>query len=296
MFRSVKAYFLFFFVAFTSCLYRSEFPGYSQTDNGLYYKLVAIGDGKGKPKTGDYLQLLITYRTEKDSVFYDSYSNNETGKVLLPLGHSSFKGSFEEKLMDMNEGDSVSFMVNADSLFTKFFKSDVPYFIQKGKYVKLDVRLYRIFNEAEYCLEVKKFKELIENRDIEEQRKIQLFLDTASSNYASLTKGIYYQYITQGAGNKIERGNKIAIHYKGSFLNGKYFESSYERAQPLEFTYGEEQQVIKGIENAISIMNEGAKAKFIIPSQLAYGKSGSTNGIVPPYTTVIYEVEILKVN
>jgi FKBP-type peptidyl-prolyl cis-trans isomerase len=62
----------------------------------------------------------------------------------------------------------------------------------------------------------------------------------------------------------------------------------------MEFVFGEQGQVIKGFETAISLLNEGAQAKFIIPSQLAYGEKGSSTGIVPPYTTLVYEIELLK--
>jgi hypothetical protein len=75
-----------------------------------------LGEGIKKPTSGDYLQLTITYKTIKDSVFLDTYSYNETGMVILPFDKSSFIGSFEEGISKMNEGDVYSFIVNADSL------------------------------------------------------------------------------------------------------------------------------------------------------------------------------------
>ena len=105
---------------------------------------------------------------------------------------------------------------------------------------------------------------------------------------------MYYLPITQGSGARAEKGNVIKMNYTGSFINGKMFESTYERSQPMEFICGEQGQVIKGLESAISLMNEGAKAKFIIPSHLAYGEEGSSTGIIPPYTTVVYEIELLN--
>ena len=64
----------------------------------------------------------------------------------------------------------------------------------------------------------------------------------------------------------------------------------------MQFTYGQEGQVIKGLEKAISFMNEGMKAKFIIPSQLAFGEMGSSSGIIPPNATLMYEIELLNIN
>lgn len=254
-----------------------------------------IGDGKNIPKTGDFLQLIITYKTINDSVFYDSYSSNETGKVILPFEHSSFKGSFEEGLTRMNAGDSMSFIVNADSLFTKFFKVQLPIFLEEDRLVKMDVKLHDILNKQEYMEELRKYKTMIEDRDIEELRKLSVYLDTCKTAYNALSNGMYYFPVRQGAGETVKYGDIVKIHYKGFFFNGKQFESTYSRNEPLEFRFGDEGQVIQGFKTALSLMNEGAIARFIIPSALAYGEDGSGTYIVPPYSTVIYEIELQSV-
>ncbi len=294
LFKSSYLYILFIVIILSSCWRDSKYKGYTQTDSGLYYKLQVIGDGKRKPCIGDYLQLIITYKTEKDSIFMDTYSSNDIGMVILPFNHSSFEGSFEEGLNTMNEGDSVSFIVDANNMFSKFFKVDLPFFLKVGSVIKMDVRLHKILNNVEYQSELKRCTSLIEDRDIEEQRKIQLFIDTSRASYTLLQNGMYYLPITQGSGTPAEKGNIVKMNYTGSFLNGKVFESTYERSQPMEYVCGEQEQVIKGLETAISLMNEGAKAKFIIPSYLAYGEEGSSTGIIPPYSTVIYEIELLN--
>ncbi|HET6228198.1 MAG TPA: FKBP-type peptidyl-prolyl cis-trans isomerase [Bacteroidia bacterium] len=295
MLRISKIFFIILLVICVACKH-SKYKGYSENANGLFYKLQTIGDGKRKPAIGDYLQLVITYKTERDSVFLESKSYNETGMVILPFKHSSFIGSFEEGLTTMNEGDSVSFIVNSDSLFAKFFKTPVPYFLVKDSVVKMEVRLHKILNKEEYAAELDRFNQLVEDRDIEEQRKLLTYLDTNNTKYSMLKNGMYYVPIKQGRGTCACNGDVLKINYKGYFLNGKQFESTYDRGQPLEFTFGEQGQVIKGLETAISLMNEGEKAKFIIPSQLAYGGDGSSTGIIPPYTTVIYEIELVKLN
>ncbi len=289
-------YLLLFAFIFSSCWRKSKYKGYTLTDSGLYYKLQVIGDGKRKPQPGQFLQLIITYKTEKDSVFLDSYSNNETGKVILPFQHSSFEGSFEEGLFTMNDGDSVSFIVSADSLFKKFFGAPLPLFLPEGSVVKMDVKLHKILTPEQYQEELKNYEQMVEDRDIEEQRKLQTYLDTCKTEYYPLNNGMFYLPIKQGVGDNAEGGNAIKIHYKGYFLNGKIFESTYDRKQPLELIVGTQGQIISGLESAIRLMNEGAKTKFIIPSQLAFGEAGSSTGIVPPYTTVVYEIELLSLN
>lgn len=250
-----------------------------------------------KPSKDNYLQLSITYKTIKDSIFLDTYSYNETGMVILPYNVSpSFHGSFEEGISKMNEGDIYSYIVNADSLFKKFFKAPLPMFLKHGDVVKMDVTLHRILNKEEYVEELNKYQLLIKDKELNEINKLKLFLDTCNTNYFSMESGgMYYLPIKQGAGDCAVPGDEVIIHYKGYFLNGVEFESTYKYAQPLQFVLGQEGQVIKGLENAISLMNEGAKTKFIIPSQLAFGKMGSSTGIIHPYTTVVYELELLTI-
>jgi len=295
MLKNSCLYILFVVVVLASCR-DAAFKGYTQTDSGLYYKLITIGDGKKKPSIGDFLQLRITYKTVKDSIFLDAYSSNVTGMVILPFNHSSFSGSFEEGLTTMNEGDSVSFIVDGLSLFKSFFKVQLPLFLTPGDFVKMDVRLNRILNKNEYAQKLNEYENMVDDRDIEEQRKLQVFLDTNQAHFSFLDDGIYYQPLKQGTGERAENGDQVTINYKGYFLDGRQFESTYDRGQPLEFKLGEQEQVLKGIEKALSLMNEGAKTKFIIPSHLAFGESGSSTGIVPPYSTLVYEIELININ
>ena len=293
-FKISLLWYLFVFLLLSSCWFDSPYKGYTKTHTGLYYKLQVIGDGKIRPHLGDFLQLIITYKTVKDSIFYDTYSNNETGMVILPFNHSSFKGSFEEGLTTMNAGDSVSFIVNADSLFGKFFKAGLPLFLKKGSIVKMDVKLHGILNNEQYQTELKKYNSMVEDRDIEESRKLKMYLDTNKTKFYPITNGMYYLPLKQGVGECVKSGDLVKIHYTGCFLNGKQFESTYERGQPLEFNFGEDGQVIQGFKTAISLMNEGSKTRFIIPSCLAFGETGSSTNIVPPYTTVVYEIELVN--
>jgi FKBP-type peptidyl-prolyl cis-trans isomerase FkpA len=272
------------------------YKGYTESDTGLFYKLQVIGDGGKKPSIGDFLQLRITYKTAKDSIFFNSYSINETGMVILPFNRSSFKGSFEEGLTGMNEGDSVSFIVDAFPLFKNFFKAELPMFLNMDDIVKMDVRLHKILSTKEYQEKLKEYAEIIADRDIEEQRKLQTYLDTNQTHFSFFSGGMYYLPLVQGTGANAEVGDFVKISYKGYFLDGRPFESTYDRGQALEFKLGEQGQVLRGIELAISLMNEGAKTKFIIPSQLAFGEAGSSTGIVPPFSTVIYEIELLSIN
>lgn len=104
--------------------------------------------------------------------------------------------------------------------------------------------------------------------------------------------GIGYIIKSEGEGTYPKKGQKIRIHYKGSFVSGEEFDNSYKRNQPFEFTLGDG-YVIKGWEEGIKLFKEGGKGLLKIPAELAYGEEGSGN--IPPHSTLIYEVEILDI-
>jgi FKBP-type peptidyl-prolyl cis-trans isomerase len=114
-------------------------------------------------------------------------------------------------------------------------------------------------------------------------------------NKAKDLDGIFVENIKTGKGKEIKRGDEITIAYRGCFVNGLEFDNISGKTA-FTFTYGSQSQVIKGLEIAINSMREGQKSKIIIPSHLAFGEVGSTTLIVPPFTTVIYDLEIIKVN
>ena len=99
--------------------------------------------------------------------------------------------------------------------------------------------------------------------------------------------------IQQGNGAKAEKGKTVSVHYEGSLTNGQVFDSSYSRNQPIDFTLGIG-QVIPGWDEGIGLLKVGDKARFVIPSNLAYGSAGA-GGVIPPDATLIFDVELMNV-
>jgi FKBP-type peptidyl-prolyl cis-trans isomerase FklB len=102
--------------------------------------------------------------------------------------------------------------------------------------------------------------------------------------------GLMYKVIQEGSGRKPKATDKVYCHYEGSFPDGKVFDSSYKRGEPIEFGLN---QVIKGWTEGLQLMSEGAKYELYLPFHLAYGESG-TRGI-PPCSALKFVVELIEV-
>jgi FKBP-type peptidyl-prolyl cis-trans isomerase len=121
-------------------------------------------------------------------------------------------------------------------------------------------------------------------------------LDKVSSDQNDRKKmeEIKIEILKEGEGDVSKKGDKLTVHYIGTLEDGTKFDSSVDRGTPFEFNLGSG-QVIQGWEQGMEGMKIGEKRKLTIPSNLAYGESGSS-GIIPPNATLIFEVELLGIN
>ena len=106
----------------------------------------------------------------------------------------------------------------------------------------------------------------------------------------STPSGLQYKVLKEGTGPKPKATSQVTVHYKGTLLDGKQFDSSYDRGEPATFALN---QVIPGWTEGVQLMNAGSKFQFWIPSDLAYGPQGSPPTI-PPNSTLVFEVELLS--
>ncbi|MDD5184063.1 MAG: FKBP-type peptidyl-prolyl cis-trans isomerase [Paludibacter sp.] len=168
-------------------------------------------------------------------------------------------------------------------------------------YAKLAKGIQDVFeqNEPEISAEeaqavINGFFEELQNKMSEQGQsagKAFLEANAARSEVVTLSSGLQYEVITEGNGSTPTASDSVKVHYHGTTIDGKVFDSSVQRGEPATFGVT---QVISGWVEALQLMPVGSKWKLFIPSDLAYGAQGAGQAI-PPHTALIFEVELLAI-
>lgn len=285
----MKKYILYFTIAVlaTGC-YFSPYPGYSRLNKDFYYKLIEIGENTIKPAPGNYITTHLRYCNLRDSIFFE-------GTRKFMLDDSGATGLFTQGIQLMSEGDSASFIISIQDFFGKTLQSEIPGFLDSEEYLIINVRILEIQTAENYLKEKDLFLEWVREFRLSEYDIIQKYLTENKIDIEPEPNGIYFLSYTKGEGPPVKKGKLVTIHYEGKFLNGKFVDSTRKRDVPLDFIYGQEMFLIEGLDYAVGQMNEGGRAVVLIPSGQAFGPSGSYKGIIPPFTALIYEIEVLNV-
>ncbi len=131
--------------------------------------------------------------------------------------------------------------------------------------------------------------------DQQEQNEIINYAIDQLLDVQSTASGLYYQIIRPGAGDSIRWADRLAVHYRGFFLDGTEFDSSYKRTQAIEFYVG---NMIPGWNEGLQLLKPGGKVLLLIPSRLGYGEKGLADGkgkmLVPPNSILAFELEVVK--
>tara|TARA_A100001011_G_scaffold398237_1_gene501925 strand:+ start:10172 stop:11098 length:927 start_codon:yes stop_codon:yes gene_type:complete len=139
------------------------------------------------------------------------------------------------------------------------------------------------------------FQEFNSNAEIRKKEAIESSekaIISITNGMKKTKNGLYYSILKSGRGKSPLKGDNVSVHYKGTLIDGTVFDSSYQRNEPITFSLGIG-QVIAGWDEGIMLLKKGSKAKFVIPSNLAYGSQGA-GGIIPPDATLIFEVELIE--
>lgn len=160
----------------------------------------------------------------------------------------------------------------------------------------IDVKIIRVGEEAEKWNSIEAFRQFTgakAEREAASKKAQDNLLGALSEGFDQTESGLLYKIIQKGDGIKPQKGQNVSVHYKGMFAEGGVFDDSYKRGNPIEFPIGMG-NVIPGWDEGILLLNKGDKARFVIPSHLAYGEAGA-GGVIPPNATLVFDVELMNI-
>ena len=270
------------FVA-TSCE-KSAYPGYKQTESGLYYKYLVKNDGP-TAQLGEVVEVNLAYYLD-DSLMYS------TSDILEPVydlvREPSFAGDLYEGFTMMHKGDSMSMIMPADSVFLKMFYSRiVPDFVDSLSVIRWEVKVIDIMTEEEVNARI---QAAMDEKFVESEETLRAYLAENNIEATPTESGLVYVCTQAGNGSKPEVGKKVKVHYTGTLLDGTKFDSSVDRGEPIEFPLGMG-NVIPGWDEGIAMMSKGEKGILYIPAKLGYGDRQA--GPIPAFSNLIFEVELV---
>lgn len=127
--------------------------------------------------------------------------------------------------------------------------------------------------------------------EVKKEGETFLLTNKLKDSVLTTSSGLQYIVLTEGTGDKPQVDSKVSVHYHGTLIDGTIFDSSVDRGTPSEFGVG---QVIKGWTEGLQLMSVGAKFRFFIPQELAYG-ANPRPGVIKPFMPLIFEVELLEI-
>ncbi len=190
----------------------------------------------------------------------------------------------------------TSWLDNKHTVFGNVIEGqDVVDSISEGDTIK-EMNIIRVGDQAKKWNAVEIFRQFTgakAERETAAKKEQDELLGKLSEGFEETKSGLRYKINQKGDGVKPEKGQTVAVHYKGMFADGGVFDSSYTRGNPIEFPIGMG-NVIAGWDEGIMLLNKGDKARFVIPSDLGYGSQGA-GGVIPPNATLIFDVELMDI-
>ena len=237
-------------------------PKTIKTASGLEYTVKEKGNGK-TAKVGDKVVVHYTGKFTNDTIFDSSLNRGKPFSFKVGVGQV-IKG-WDEAFLLLQVGDKATLKIGHELGYGEQQKGSIP---PKSTLI-FDVELLDI---------------------IESPRPF----DVTGKDTIKTPSGLkYIKTYENKLAEKVNLGNKVVLHYSGFFKDGTPFDSSVERGQPFTIKIGSG-QLIKVLEEGISLMHKGEKAKFYIPSNLAYGEIGHPPTI-PPNADLIFDIEVIDI-
>jgi FKBP-type peptidyl-prolyl cis-trans isomerase len=268
-------------LAFGAC---SKYKGFKKDKSGIYYQFYGdIHDTAAQPEVGGYVAVLMSMRAG-DSTIIPMTPNQM-------LVDSLYEGDIFQAIRMMHVGDSATFILDGPMFYEKMMGGEAYPFGDEPIY--FDIKLFGAMTKAEVEKAQAEYEAQLNERKAQEVTEIDKYLKE-NPGMKQTEMGVYLKSVKKGTGEKVEPLQTVKVHYTGKFTDGKVFDSSVDRGEPFKFTVGAG-QVIPGWDATIADMKVGDKVTVLIPSDLAYGDGSMTYGSIPPYSPLVFDIELLEI-
>lgn len=261
-------------------------PDFSYDKRGYYYSLISFHTDTCSYQPKKIAWVTACFKTQSDSIFWDSY-NNLNDRFYIETDSLQNDNFLKNYISKCSVSDSACILMRTQDFYRQQFKAgSIPFFSRNDSVVKVNFKIKEIFSKND-------FVKMTDNLQKKEMEQIENFFGSSRDfELARDPLGFYWIKRPESLdAPSIKPGDLVTVSYQAQYLNGRFFEKSEDH---FEFIYGTPDQLVEGINYVISRLKLGESAKIILPSRLAFGEKGSSNGIVPPYTPLIYEVKIIN--
>ncbi len=232
----------------------------SKHESGLEFRDEVVGTGES-PEPGDTVVVHYTGTLDADGSKFDS-SRDRGQPFSFTIGRGQVIQGWDIGVMDMKVGGRRILVIPSELGYGERGAGGA---IPPNAALRFDVELISI---------------------------VRPWPQSDDQQVQKTPSGLQYIEYSKGQGDKAKKGQTVAVHYSGYLEDGRLFDSSRTRGEPIQFQLGGG-QVIKGWDEGIALMSPGAKYKLIIPAPLAYGNAGA-GGVIPPGATLVFDVELVS--
>jgi peptidylprolyl isomerase len=269
----------------TGCI-RSGFEGFETSEKGVLYKVHYLSGDTAKPGKEDWVTVRMDYRLEDTMLF--TYQNLDK-PLRFAMIEPEFEGDIYNALRMMSTGDSMTFAIVADSFFLKTARLDeLPAYVEPGDPMYYDVKVTEILSDEEFKAEIEAQKVLLLEK---EMQTLQAYIDSAGIGRKPESSGLYFIPLVKGKGKRPDTGDMCRIHLKVQQMNSHLLFDNFGD-EPIEVEYGKGFDT-EGFREGLGMLQVGGRAQLLVPSPIGVGDQGRE--VVPPFTTLIYEVELVDV-
>ncbi len=257
------------------------------TGSGIYHVVMAEGYGES-PKSADYISISYTSSLVDGTIFQTSnraiaiangieVDDFLYGPARLLLGNIGIIG-LQEGLMLMKEGGESRIIVPSELGYGAADYDIIPPYST----LVYDIELHRVISDPV----------------THEQELLDRYILDNEIDVSPTETGLYFIETQMGIGDEYpEDYSTVSIHYTGYLLDGRVFDTTElgDDAEPAVFSLVP-YELVPGFVEGLKMMKKGGEARLIIPWDIAYGKDGSIDGIIPPYTTIVFDIQLIDFN